>query len=136
MTKVLEQGALTVIQETLWESSFKKYKKLSAGFGKSHFDESLRETYLSEFNTIHANVMLNFMKESVKTLDRHKIASIHIVSFLKSKVIKCLDTPKNKIFLGNEIVAMRVAIDYMIASLLLILKYVVEVCITLVNTIC
>ncbi len=83
------------------------------------FDPSRKENYFNTFKRIHAQI-LQYMEDEKLPLDRHKIASIIIVSGLTANVLESQN--EKGVFLGNYILATEVALSYMLGELNEVLK--------------
>lgn len=76
---------------------------------KGKYSEALREKY---------KFMMQFMKPSVSSLDRHKVASIIIASVIETDaVVYNKDVPKNNSFFGKYMIAVSVGLSYMLELL-------------------
>lgn len=64
------------------------------------------------------NSMKNsYMKESVTTLDRHKVAAVMIASSVECNVVSYNRSLNKFVFLGNEMFSTEVALDWMLTSM-------------------
>lgn len=64
------------------------------------------------------NSMKNsYMKESVTTLDRHKVAAVMIASSVECNVVSYNRNLNKFVFLGNEMFSTEVALDWMLTSM-------------------
>lgn len=110
---------MTPLIEKTWDTVCVGAKIMCNEDSQMVFDPSRKENYFSTFKKIHAQI-LQYMEDEKLPLDRHKIASIIIVSALTANVLE--STNENGIFLGNYILATEVALSYMLGELNEILK--------------
>lgn len=87
-------------------------------------DKSAKEKYSQIFIDMDAYIKENYMKTSVKYLDRHKTSAIIIYAILKSECIKYTGkiSEDEEVFWGNYVIAVTVGFNYMIDRLNAVLK--------------
>lgn len=80
-------------------------------------NENAREKY-AETLTDKYKFMMKFMKPSVSSLDRHKVASIIIASIIETDaVIYEKEIPEDSSFFGKYMIAVSVGLSYMLERL-------------------
>ncbi len=80
-------------------------------------NESARERY-AEALAQKYELMMGFMKPSVSSLDRHKVASIIIASIIETNaVIYNKKIPEDSSFFGKYMIAVSVGLSYMLERL-------------------
>ncbi len=75
--------------------------------------------FTTTFKKYHNHILKDYMKQSVETLDRHKIAAIIICSIIDTKIVTVNknESNKGKVFIGLEMIALSVGLSYMQRSL-------------------
>ena len=97
-----------------WDVLNKAYDKARETYPDIKFNKDAFDACCSCFVKWRDIIIKNFMQEEVTELDRHKIAAILTVSIIQSKAITYsgkLDD--NKVFLGQEILAVQCGLTYM-----------------------
>ncbi len=61
--------------------------------------------------------MKKYMDDSVNDLDHHKVAALIIVSLLKTDAIQYENLDENCIFIGSELLSLKVGLAYMVGKL-------------------
>lgn len=69
--------------------------------------------FFEEFESCYRDILTQYMSSDVKSLDRHKVAAIIIISLLKANPLEIVNLPEEKIFLGNENLAFQIGLSYM-----------------------
>lgn len=80
----------------------------SISFQKEKYGE-----FVKCFENIYGNILTNYMYSDVKALDRHKVAAILIIALIEVEPLEIENLPHNKIFLGNENLALQIGLSYM-----------------------
>lgn len=75
------------------------------------FEDNSKE-FKSLFIEQYKYILNNYMKENDKSLDRHKVAAIVIITIIKLHILK-IKNPNEK-FTGNYALAIDVALNYML----------------------
>ena len=87
------------------------------------FCNGTQESFDREFRKLYEYIKDNFMKDEVKNLDRHKVASIIIVSIIKMQVVGYKgNLPEDSKFFAPYVIAASVGITYMMDRLNLLLR--------------
>lgn len=83
------------------------------------FAEDGFTSFCKEFETLYSAIMKQYMRANVLELDRHKMASVMIISCINAKLISYQPekVPKKMIFLGAEMIATEVALSWMLEGL-------------------
>lgn len=77
------------------------------------FHEEKSDVFASCFEDNYENVLKNYMLTDVRALDRHKVTAILIISLVESEPLEAVNLPGDKIFLGNENLALQIGLSYM-----------------------
>lgn len=78
------------------------------------YDDAAKSKFEALFHEKYEFVKENFMKESVETLDRHKVASIIIASLIETDVISYSgEVSQEQTFFGKYLIAVSVGLSYM-----------------------
>lgn len=81
-------------------------------------DNSKKDEFTKCFDKYRKYILKHYMSENTRELDRHKNAGIIVVSLIEANVIlPCVNIPKDKVFLGDKIYALTVALSYMLFDL-------------------
>lgn len=108
---------MTPIIENAWtllENEYQKYSKENVDF---ILDKNKKEYFKQAFKKHYNEIKDNYMLPSVKYLDRHKVAAIIIVSILESNAVSYNNLDKDCVFIGNELLAIKVGLAYMTENL-------------------
>lgn len=83
------------------------------------FHDDLFETFRQKFIELYGSIMKKYMKPGVFELDRHKVASITIITSIQTGVISYKDEESHPeiIFLGQEMISTEVALTWMLRGL-------------------
>lgn len=98
-------------------------KKSCLGYARKdpyiEFDEDGFNRFREQFESLYASILKKYMVSSVTELDRHKLAAIMIISSINAETISYrLDKiPPKTIFIGGEMIAVEVALSWMIEGL-------------------
>jgi hypothetical protein len=120
MSKHFDRGYADKLADMLWKKYTEIFKRYSAKFYESNqikleLDISKSEVFQNNFRDRYEHVMINYMSEDVTSLDRHKVASIAIIEFVLSEVLK-YDEPKletNEIFMPKYYLAAQTGLAFM-----------------------
>ena len=109
------------IADVLWE----KYDDVMS-YSKWFLDENnqyhmrlnpdKRDIFCGNFSKRYQFVMENYMQDGVKTLDRHKVAAIAIIEYIRSEVLEYTKPPNlsgNEIFMPEYYMAAQVGLSFM-----------------------
>ena len=80
-------------------------------------NSDLYPNFVEEFKRSYNLLKTEYMSNEVVYLDRHKVAAVIVLSFIKVKPLKCTTELKNATFVGNYKIALSVALSYMGALL-------------------
>lgn len=90
---------------------------------KVALNDAARDAFANSFKEKYNLIKDKFMKQSVKYLDRHKVAGIIIASIVETNaVIYEGEIPPNSIFFGKYLIAFSVGMSYMQSRLNKMLK--------------
>lgn len=118
---------MTPIINSIWhslqdEEKYYQGKKIIFNLDKNKFEE-----FKKSFTDLNNSIKDIYMKPNVNYLDRHKVASIIIVSILKTNLISYDgQISENKVFLGAELIATEIALSWMLKELKKELTIIVE----------
>ncbi len=81
-------------------------------------DENAKDRFDEIFRNWYAEIKKDYMNTNVQNLDRHKVASILMVSIIKSEAIKYNgQIPENQVFFGGYLIAASVGFSFMMDQL-------------------
>ncbi len=98
--------------ENIWEAIAKLSLELQKSNDNIVFDAGKKDIFVATFEEYYTEIMDNHMYETT-ALDAHKIAAIIIVSILQNDVLIIREYDQENIFIGEELVAISVALSYM-----------------------
>lgn len=107
-----------------WDSIADYYNtKINGKYYGVKFNYKNKDKFVEYFKAEYNNIMKDYMKNTVKTLDRHKQAAILIADIIENKVVYSeLNDDENRIFIGTEQIALLFGLSFMRDSLNNILK--------------
>lgn len=106
---------MSTLKEAAWETVLEDYKRNKELYEKSKkviFHEDKKQVFFNCFNK-QEQICRQFMKESTKELDSHKLAAILTISLLESNVWEHIESNDGEISIVPEYVAVTVALGYM-----------------------
>lgn len=106
---------MTPLIDNTWNLLQSEYNKYDNPNFK--FNTEKEETFKRMFTEKYHHIMKEYMDESVDNLDRHKVAALIIVSILETEAISFENLEKDYIFIGAELLALRVGLAYMLKKL-------------------
>ncbi len=105
---------MTELINKTWELLECTVKEMKKKDSKIHFENSAKEIYRKKFTDLYNYIKKEYMKNSVKNLDRHKVAAITIVCIIDSNAISYKgDIDDGGKFFGQYLAAASVGISYM-----------------------
>lgn len=100
--------------EKSWDLLGKTVQMMQSKIADIEFDDKAKSTYDANFRRLYELIQKEYMKNDVKNLDRHKVASIIIISILKSNaIVYKKEIRDDKRFFGEYLIAVSVGIAYM-----------------------
>lgn len=81
------------------------------------FDDEKFLDFKKSFEDLYNNIKDKYMKHNVKTLDRHKVAAVMIVSSLQSNAVSYTKKIGSRHFFGEEMFSTEVALNWMLDAL-------------------
>lgn len=105
--------------ESIWQS-VKKAKDIYSKFDDIEIDISREkeEEFSLKFKKMYNEIKAKYMDESVKNLDRHKVAAIIICTLIDTEIIRSKKQMEDGcVFLGAEMIALSIGLSYMQRSL-------------------
>lgn len=81
------------------------------------FDASKKEAFQKEFENTYHQFLETYMDETVRHLDRHKVAAIIIVSLLEVAPLSYENLDEDFFFVGQEVAAFKIGLAYMLEKL-------------------
>lgn len=112
------------VKEMIWNLIDSESKKIVKEYSNyCYVSLNKKEEFFTYFDEYEKEIKESFMAPEVETLDSHKIAAIIICSILQTNIINLnSEIEENSIFLGNERIAVNIALNYMEHVLKVILK--------------
>ena len=108
--------------EFIWDSIKGYYnEKIVLNYPSVRLDESKKKIFIDFFSNEYTAIMNNYMKKSVKTLDRHKQAAIIIADIICNNIL-INEVAEKRIFIGLEQTALLVGLSFLRDQLNPILK--------------
>lgn len=123
--KLQVDEAISVLQKMIWSLTYQFADKIcreDENIVSNDLDESAR-IFGESFKNEYFSIINNNMKADVTTLDRHKVAAITAISIVKANPLTMKNNTNTKSkFVGNESLAINVALSYMLSDLNILLQ--------------
>lgn len=116
-------------KESIWQHVENEMKDITKKFPNMfEYNENGKSIFSKNFDKYFNDIKDKVMRTEVKGLDSHKIAAVIICSIIKADALSvaAYDYEADKIFDGNEKVAVKVGLGYMAAALKKILEGTAE----------
>lgn len=108
---------MTQLIDNVWNLARIESEKYSSDNPNFVFNENqygnFKEKFIEHYNTIKER----YMQPSVKNLDRHKVSAIIIISLLESNAISYKNLEPGSVFIGAELLSLKVGLAYLIEKL-------------------
>lgn len=108
---------MTPLIENVWNLLDAEYNMYNQENPNFKFDKTQKNDFKQIFSEKYDYVMKNYMDSSVKDLDRHKVAALIIVSLLEIDAIYYENLDEDCVFIGAELLALKVGLAYMVEKL-------------------
>lgn len=108
---------MTPLIENVWDLLENEYNKYSQENPNFRFDKAKKDCFKKLFSKEYDDVMNRYMDSSVEYLDRHKVAALIIVSILETNAIWYENLNEDYVFIGAELLALKVGLAYMVEKL-------------------
>lgn len=108
---------MTPLIDNTWDLLDGEYKKYNQNNPQFKFDKTKKEVFKEKFIRSYNEIIKKFMEPSVKTLDRHKVAALIMVSILEADAISYENLDDDCVFIGAELLALKVGLAYMVEKL-------------------
>lgn len=102
--------------EIIWKKIYVGISIMCKEDSQVVYDKSKKEKFKSNFTLLY-DQLSKYMEDPTKPLDRHKVAAIIIISIIKSNILTSTGNTKERIFVGNYILASEMGLSYMLAKL-------------------
>jgi hypothetical protein len=100
--------------EITWNLLKEPSKEIEKKYPGLLIDKDAKKLYAEYFEKYYNLIRHNYMKDRVENLDRHKVASIMIVSMIKAEVIKYNgELHEDEKFFGQYLIIATLGISYM-----------------------
>lgn len=103
--------------DNIWSLLSDEYCEYSKKNPKFIFDKTKKIKFAKVFSQKYEDIKKKYMDGSVEYLDRHKVAALIIVSILEIDVICYEDLDEDYVFIGAELLAIKVGLAYMVERL-------------------
>ena len=108
---------MTPLIENVWELVKEESKRYTEDNVRFVFDESKYKDFKEAFKINYEKIKEKYMLPSVNNLDRHKVSAIIIISLLEVDAISYNDLEQGSIFIGAELLALKVGLAYLVEKL-------------------
>lgn len=108
---------MTPLIENVWNLLGSEYNKYSQQNPNFEFDITKKEAFRNLFSQGYDEIIKKYMDASVDNLDRHKVAALIIISILETDAISYANLDDDCVFIGSELLALKVGLAYMIEKL-------------------
>lgn len=86
--------------EQFWNSLEEECKRIDSQ--NLDIKKAKKDDYVRRCEERYIQYRTRFMKDDVKTLDRHKVAAILAIEGVASELITCSNVPNGEVFIGQE----------------------------------
>lgn len=106
-------------KEQIWNMFEKICKDMKSSDDRIQFHGERKQDFFDKFQKLYDDILNNFMdvENGITTLDRHKVTAIITISGIQSNFVSIEPLEEGKVFLGNEIISLSVALSFMQAAL-------------------
>lgn len=102
----------------VWETLIKETKKAKEKDPHIVLHLEKEEEFKKRMNDLYDEIKEKYMKKEVDFLDRHKVAAVAVVAIIKCDLITYdIEIKNNEIFIGQEVIALNVALSMMLKML-------------------
>ncbi len=108
---------MTPLIENVWDLLNDEYNTYNRKNPNFKFDNTKKENFKQIFSEKYNIVKTKYMDVSVMDLDRHKVAALIIISLLEIDVISYEGLDEDCIFIGAELLSLKVGLAYMVEKL-------------------
>lgn len=108
---------MTPLIENVWDLLANEYNKHYKENLNFKFDQTKKNDFKQLFTQKYDFIMKTYMDSSVEYLDRHKVAALIIVSLLEIDAISYDNLDEDCVFVGAELLALKVGLAYMVEKL-------------------
>lgn len=108
---------MTPLIENVWDLLSNEYNKYGQQNSNFEFDITKKEAFEKFFTQSCDKIIKKYMDASVETLDRHKVAALIVISILEVDAISYINLDDDCVFIGAELLALKVGLAYMIEKL-------------------
>lgn len=105
------------VKKQLWEMFVSVAEQLMENDSNIVLNRASEHYFGDVFERLYTNIKKNFMKDSVVYLDRHKVAAITIIAFVRTNILEYGQELENSMFWGNYKLAISVGLSYMLNRL-------------------
>lgn len=108
---------MTPLIDNAWSLLTTECNKCSKENPNFKFDESKKDIFKDYFIDKYKKTKDDYMDPSVDFLDRHKVAALIIISILETHAISYDNLNEDYVFIGAELMALKVGLAYMVEKL-------------------
>lgn len=105
---------MTPLINNIWNLIEKEYNEYSKNNPLLKFNKNKKNKFREIFQKNYNYIIEKYMDKSVKNLDRHKVASLIIISFLEISPISIENLNEDCVFVANELISLKSGLAYMI----------------------
>lgn len=115
----MEIGVLDPVIKVIWNALGDSCQWYISKDPHLVFHDGYFDTFRQKFIELYGSIMKKYMKPGVFELDRHKVASIAIITSIEAEVISCKNEKADSgiVFLGQEMISTEVALTWMLRGL-------------------
>ena len=108
---------MTPMIDNIWDLLTVEYTKYNTKNPNFKFNENKKAEFESVFKKKYNHIITEYMDDSVNELDRHKVSALIIISLLEVNAISIENLDSDFVFVGNELLALKVGLAYMVQKL-------------------
>lgn len=107
---------MTPLVDNLWDIVEKEYKKYEEKDSNFIFAKDKQDEFKKQVDLLYKDIKRQYMLPTVKHLDRHKMAACIIIKMLEMDIISYKKVSSEYLFIGAELIALKVGLSYMRAK--------------------
>lgn len=108
---------MTPLINNAWELFEEEYTKYSEKNPNLKLNKNRKNQFSEVFRQKYNHIKETYMDESVDNLDRHKVASLIIISMLEVSPVSIENLDDKYVFIANELIALKTGLAYMVKRL-------------------
>jgi len=105
------------LTDNIWNLFSREYTKYYRKNSMLLLHSDKEDKFKTIFKKHYKHIMETYMADTVKNLDRHKVAAIIIISLIEVYPLEINELDDKYIFVGNELIALKTGLAYMLKEI-------------------